>query len=72
MMLRSADWRLESRTRRSKHSAKHYRYSRIGKCLARGKDKRYYTERRDKRPNHSIGHGTHLFVGLLSSIPCAG
>jgi hypothetical protein len=61
MMQRSADWRLESRGWWSKPSTT--RDSRIGKCLARGKDKRYYTERRDKRPIHSIGHGTHQFVG---------
>ena len=34
---------------------------RIGRGLARGKDKRDYAERRDKC--RSIGHGTHLFIG---------
>ena len=65
MMQRSADWRLESRMRRSKHSATHD--CRIGKCFARGKDKRYCTERRDKRSTHSIGHGTHPFAGYRAA-----
>jgi hypothetical protein len=56
----------ESRTRR--HSARTAggsawapRADWIGKCLARGKDKRDCTERRDER--RSIGHGTHPFIG---------
>ena len=47
--------RRESRARRSK--ARTARGARIGGGLARGKDKRDGTERRDKRC--SIGHGTH-------------
>jgi hypothetical protein len=39
------------------------RHSRPGECLVRGKDKRYCAERRDKRPIHSIRHGTHQFAG---------
>jgi hypothetical protein len=61
MMHRSAGRRLESRGRRSRPSST--RYSRIGQCLARGKDKRDATERRDKRPTHSTGHGTHQLAG---------
>lgn len=47
--------RRESRARRSK--ARTARGARIGGCLARGKDKRDGTERRDK--HCFIGHGTH-------------
>jgi hypothetical protein len=39
------------------------RYSRIGQCRARGKDKCDSTERCDKRPAHSMGHGTHHSKG---------
>ena len=41
--------------------------SRIGKCRVRAKDKRYHTEGREKR--HSIGHGTHPFVGCSAAFP---
>ncbi len=34
-----------------------------GGCLVRGKHERRRTERREKRPIHFIGHGTHHFVG---------
>ena len=50
-----------NRMRRSKPST--MRGTRPGECLVRGKHKRYYAERRDKRPIHSIRHGTYQFGG---------
>ena len=55
----------EGRTRRSSACAAHW--SGIGKCLARGKDKRDNTERGEKR--RSIGHGSHPFVGYWAAFP---
>ena len=55
MMHRSAGCLWEGWTLRSSPCAA--RGSRIGKCLARAKDKRDYAERGDKL--HSMGHGTH-------------
>jgi hypothetical protein len=54
---RLGDRRMRHRMRRSKPS------TRRSGCLVRGKHKRYCAERRDKRPIHSIRHGTHQFVG---------
>ena len=51
-----------NRMRRSKPST--MRGTRPGECLVRGKHKRYYAERRDKRPIHSIRHGIYQFVGV--------
>jgi hypothetical protein len=53
--------RMGNRMRGSKHSTA--RRSRSGECLVRGKHKRYYAERRDKRPIHFIRHGGYQFVG---------
>jgi hypothetical protein len=64
MMHRSVE-RWESRARRS--NSRTARYSRIGKCLARAKDKRDRTERGDKR--RSIGHGTHPLIGYWAAFP---
>jgi hypothetical protein len=61
MPKRVGDRRTGDRMRRSKPSA--MRRSRPCECLVRGKHERYYAERRDQRPIHSIGHGTHQFVG---------
>jgi hypothetical protein len=61
MLQRSVGWRWGSRMRRRK--ASNMCYSSIGKCRARGKDERDSTERSDKRPTHSMGHGTHHSKG---------
>jgi len=63
---RLGDWRTGNRMRRSKPSTR--RCSRPGECLVRGKHKRYYAERRDKRPIHSIRHGTYQFVGYWAAL----
>jgi hypothetical protein len=63
MRHRSVECR-ESRTRRSNPRTT-ARRSRIGKCLARAKDKRDCTERRDQR--RFIGHGTHPSAGYWAA-----
>ncbi len=57
---RLADERVGNRTRWINPSTKWC--SRAGERLVRGKHKRNYTERRDKRPIPSIRHDTHQFV----------
>lgn len=65
MPKRVGDRRTGNRMRRSKPSA--MRRSRPCERLVRGKHKRYYAERRDQRPIHSIRHGTHQFVGYWAA-----
>ena len=62
---RVGDRRTGNPMRRSKPSA--MGRSRPGECLVRGKGKRYYAERRDQRPIHSIRHDTHQFVGYWAA-----
>src|SRR5260370_12306782 len=45
------------------------RGSRPRERLVRGKHERYHTERRDKRPIHSMRHGTYHFVGCRKPAP---
>jgi hypothetical protein len=61
MPKRLGDARMGNRMRRSTPST--MRCSRPCEGVVRGKHKRYHADRRDKRPIHSIRHGTHQFVG---------
>ena len=57
-------------SRRSRSCAR--RGCRPRERFVRGKHERYDTDRRDKRPIHSIRHGTHHFVGCREPHPNAG
>ena len=66
MPKRSGERPMGNRMRRSKRAMN--RGSGPRECLVRGQHQRGCAKRRDKRPIHSIRHGTYPFVGCRAAL----